>query len=86
MSLENYGARSGFFVPVWTLEFQTVVEDVGKIPDAILEVCPPGYGSYRRNARVSVTGMEIPRPEPGSTTGRCIENRVPGATETRPPL
>jgi hypothetical protein len=84
MSLENYKASSGSFVPVWTLEIQTVVEDVDKILDAVLQIYPPGYGRYQRNASISATGMETARPEPGSTTDRHIDNFVPGATETYP--
>ena len=37
MSLENYPTRSGSFVPVWTLEIQTVIEDVDRILDAIMQ-------------------------------------------------
>ena len=84
MTLEAYQAKSGKFVPVWTLEIQTVIEDVDKILDAVMEVYPLGYGRYRRNASISAIGMETAQPEAGSTTDRHIENFKPGATETYP--
>lgn len=84
MSLADYRAKSGKFVPVWTLEIQTVIEDVDKILDAVIEVYPLGYGRYRRNASISATGMETSRPEAGSTTDRHIVDFTPGITETYP--
>ena len=84
MSLESYKARSGRFVPVWTLEIQTVIEDVDKILDAIVEVCPLAYGRYRRNASITAQGMETAQPEAGSTTDRHADGFVPGETETYP--
>ncbi len=84
MSLDQYKAKSGTFVPVWTLEIQTVVEDVDKILDAVVEVYPLRYGRYQRNASISAPGMETARPETGSTTDKHIENFDPGATETYP--
>ncbi len=84
MSLESYRASSGKFVPVWTLEIQTVIEDVDKILDAVMAVCPLGYGRYQRNASVTAVGMETARPEPGSTTDLHIEDYEPGETETYP--
>lgn len=84
MGLEQYKARSGRFVPVWTLEIQTVIEDVDKILDAIMEACPLSYGRYQRNASISAVGMETAQPEPGSTTDKHIEDFVPGGTETYP--
>lgn len=63
--LAAYRARSGQFVPVWTLEIQTVAEDVDRILDAICEVCPLTYGRYRRNASISAPGIETARPEEG---------------------
>ncbi len=84
MSLEKYKAKSGAFVPVWTLEIQTVIEDVDKILDAVMEVYPLCYGRYQRNASVSAVGMETARPEPGSTTDKHIEDFEPGSTETYP--
>ena len=84
MSLANYRASSGKFVPVWTLEIQTVIEDVDKILDAVMAVYPLGYGRYQRNASISAVGMETARPEPGSTTDLHIEDYRPGVTETYP--
>lgn len=83
-NLEQYKARSGKFIPVWTLEIQTIIEDVDKILDAVLEVYPLGYGRYRRNASVSATGIETAQPETGSTTQNHLEGYVPGTTETYP--
>jgi hypothetical protein len=84
MSLEEYEAKSGTFIPVWTLEIQTVIEDVDKILDAVMEVYPLSYGRYQRNASISAVGMETAQPEPGSTTDKHIEAFKPGATETYP--
>ena len=84
MSLEEYKAKSGRFDPVWTLEIQTVIEDVDKILDAIMEVYPLSYGRYQRNASISGVGIETAQPEPGSTTDKHIDNFKPGTTETYP--
>lgn len=84
MSLKDYQARSGSFVPVWTLEIQTVIEDVDKILDAIMEVYPLGYGRYRRNASITAQGMETAQPEAGSTTDKHVDGYTPGETETYP--
>ena len=84
MSLADYNAKSGRFVPVWTLEIQTVIEDVDKILDAVMQVYPLGYGRYRRNASISATGMETAQPQAGSTTDRHVDSFEPGATETYP--
>ena len=82
--LGDYQARSGKFIPVWTLEIQTVIEDVDKILDAIVEVYPLGYGRYQRNASVSAQGLETAEPLPGSTSDRHIETFEPGGVETYP--
>ena len=84
MSLEEYKARSGTFIPVWTLEIQTVIEDVDKILDAVMEVYPLSYGRYQRNASISAVGMETAQPEPGSATDKHIEKFQPGTTESYP--
>jgi len=65
VTLEQYKAQSGTFVPVWTIEIQTVIEDVDKILDAIMEVHPLSYGRYQRNASISAVGMETAQPEAG---------------------
>lgn len=84
MTLENYKAKSGRFIPVWTLEIQTVIEDVDKILDAVMEVHPLKYGRYQRNASISAIGIETSQPEEGSTTTTHVENYVAGATESYP--
>jgi hypothetical protein len=82
--LTGYKAQSGTFVPVWTLEIQTVPEDTDKILDAVMEVHPLSYGRYRRNASISAVGMETTQPEAGSTTTSHIEGFEAGNTETYP--
>jgi hypothetical protein len=82
--LSSYEAQSGMFVPVWTLEIQTVPEDTDKILDAVMEVNPLSYGRYQRNASISAVGMETSQPEAGSTTTSQIENFEAGSTETYP--
>ena len=47
--LASYKAKSGTFVPIWTLEIQTVPEDTDQILDAVMEVHPLSFDS-RRNA------------------------------------
>ena len=84
MSLEEYKAKSGTFIPVWTLEIQTVIEDVDKILDAVMEVHPLSYGRYQRNASISAVGMETSQPEEGSTTTTHVETYVAGQTESYP--
>lgn len=82
--LSNYSAASGTLEPVWTLEIQTLAEDVDRILDAVMEVHPLGYGRYRRNASVTAQGYETARPEAGSTTDTHVESFAPGETETYP--
>lgn len=82
MSLETYQARSGRFEPVWTLEIQTLPEDVDRLLDAVMAVHPLGYGRYQRNASVSAVGKETARPEAGSTTDTHIADYAPGGTQT----
>jgi len=82
--LSQYTARSGTFVPVWTLEIQTLPEDTDRILDAVMEVHPLSYGRYRRNASISALGRETAQPEPGSTTDTHVAGFAPGATETYP--
>ena len=82
--LDAYRARSGRFVAVWTLEIQTVIEDVDKILDAVIEVYPFGYGRYQRNAGISAEGMETAQPLPGSTSDKHIVSFEPGVVETFP--
>ena len=80
----SYKAQSGTFVPVWTLEIQTVPEDTDKILDAVMEVHPLSFGRYQRNASISAVGMETSQPEVGSTTTSHVEGFEAGNTETYP--
>jgi hypothetical protein len=82
--LSAYQTTSGTFEPVWTLEIQTLPEDVDRILDAVLAVHPLGYGRYQRNASVTAVGAETARPEPGSTTATHVDGFEPGSTETYP--
>jgi hypothetical protein len=82
--LANYDARFGRFIPVWTLEIQTLPEDTDRILDAIMAVYPLSYGRYQRNASISAVGMETAQPEAGSTTTTHVEGFQPGDTETYP--
>ncbi len=82
--LKKYSAKSGSFIPVWTLEIQTVIEDVDKILDAVMKVHSLSYGRYQRNAGISAVGMETSQPEADSTTEKHIDGYVAGTTETYP--
>ena len=82
--LDTYSSPSGRFEPIWTLEIQTVAEDVDKILDAIFAVHPLAYGRYERTASISAVGRETARPETGSTTDSHGEGFTPGGTETYP--
>ena len=66
--LEDYKADSGTFEPVYTLEIQTLEDDVDRILDGIMRVHPLNYGRYLRNASVSATGWETTIPQENSTT------------------
>lgn len=82
--LSAYTASSGRLVPVFTIEVQTLAEDVDRILDEIVKVHPLGYGNYRRNASVSAEGYETAQPNPGSTTTTHVEGFEAGSTETYP--
>ncbi|MEM8975276.1 MAG: hypothetical protein AAGD43_24710 [Pseudomonadota bacterium] len=82
--LANYRAQSGRFVPVWTLEIQTLPEDTDRILDAVVAVHPLSFGRYQRNASISAVGRETAQPEPGSTTTTHIDGFEAGSTETYP--
>ena len=82
--LSNYQAKSGRLIPVFTIEVQTLAEDVDRILDEIVRVHPLGYGNYRRNASVSAEGRETAQPNPGSTTTTHVEGFKAGSTETYP--
>ncbi len=82
--LETYQAKSGRLEPVWTIEIQTLPEDIDRILDAVMAVHPLAYGRYRRNASISAVGRETAQPEPGSTTTTHKDGYRAGATETYP--
>lgn len=83
-ALADYKAASGTFVPVWTLEIQTLPGDTDRILDAVMAVHPLGYGRYQRNASISAIGAETAQPEPGSTTTKHVDGFEAGRTETYP--
>ena len=82
--LEAYNAPSGTFEPVWTLEIQTLPEDVDRILDEVLKVHPLGYGRYQRNASITALGKETAQPQANSTTTTHKPGYQAGATETYP--
>ncbi len=82
--LAAYKAASGRFLPVWTLEIQTLPEDCDRILDAVMAVHPLRYGRYQRNASISAPGIETAQPEAGSTTTTHVEGFAPGGTENFP--
>lgn len=84
MSLSEYSSTSGSLEAVWTLEIQTLAEDVDRILDAVMVVHPLGYGRYRRNASVSAVGYETSQPMAGSTTDTHVSAFKPGDTEAYP--
>lgn len=84
MNVDDYKAKSGSFVPVFTLEIQTPIDDVDKILDAVIEVYPLGYGRYQRNASISAEAMETAKPEENSTTTAHAKGYEMGQVETYP--
>jgi len=82
--LATYKAKSGNFVPVWTLEIQTLSEDTDRILDAVMQVHPLSFGRYQRNASISAVGRETAQPEAGSTTTTHMDRFEAGETETYP--
>lgn len=82
--LSQYKARSGRFVPVWTIEIQTLPEDTDRILDAVMQVHSLSFGRYQRNASISAIGKETAQPEAGSTTTTHVEDFAAGTTETYP--
>lgn len=67
-NLQEYKAQSGHLDPVYTLEIQTLPDNVDGILDAVMAVNPLAYGRYQRNASVTATGYETSQPQPNSTT------------------
>jgi len=84
LDLDEYKAASGRFVPVWTLEIQTLEADTDRILDAVVNVHALSYGRYQRNASISAVGKETGQPEPGSTTTTHVVGFEAGNTETYP--
>lgn len=82
--LRNYSAVSGGLVPVFTVEIQTVPEDVDRILDAVMEVHPLAFGRYERNASVSAIGKETSEPRENSTTHAHGQGFEVGGRETYP--
>jgi hypothetical protein len=82
--LSHYSAKSGTFVPVWTLEIQTIADDTDRILDAVMAVYPLAYGRYQRNASISALGRETAQPEENSTTTTHKAGYKAGQTETYP--
>lgn len=82
--LSSYHAKSGKFIPVWTIEIQTLADDTDRILDAVMEVHPLRFGRYQRNASISAQGKETAQPEPGSTTTTHVDGFMAGNTETYP--
>lgn len=82
--LSKYEAASGTLVPVFTIEIQTLPEDIDRILDQVMKVNPLSFGRYQRNASISAVGRETAQPEPGSTTTTHVEGFVAGNTETYP--
>ena len=82
--LAKYLAASGRLEAVYTLEIQTVPEDVDRILDAVMAVHPLKFGRYQRNASVSAVGQETSQPEPNSTTTTHVAGYEAGETETYP--
>lgn len=80
----KYKANSGRFMPVWTLEIQTLPEDTDRILDAVMAVHPLSFGRYRRNASISAVGKETAQPEENSTTTTHVDRFEAGETETYP--
>jgi hypothetical protein len=82
--LDEYRAKSGKFIPVWTIEIQTLPEDTDRILDAVMKVHPLKYGRYQRTASISAVGFETAQPEAGSTTTTHVDGFEAGGTETYP--
>jgi hypothetical protein len=82
--IASYKAQSGKFIPVWTLEIQTLPEDTDKILYAVMQVHRLSYGRYQRNASISAVGQETSQPESESTTTTHVDGFKAGDTETYP--
>ncbi|MEM6578877.1 MAG: hypothetical protein AAF678_10325, partial [Pseudomonadota bacterium] len=83
-NLSGYNARSGTLVPVFTIEVQTLPDDVDRILDAVMQVHPLSFGRYQRNASISAVGKETAQPELDSTTTNHVDGFEPGSREIYP--
>jgi hypothetical protein len=83
-SLENYTAKSGSLEAVYTIEIQTLPDNVDKILDAILEVHPLDYGRCHRKASISAVGMETLQPDEDSASAAHIKGFKVGERMTYP--
>ncbi|MEM7289342.1 MAG: hypothetical protein AAF412_03035 [Pseudomonadota bacterium] len=82
--LEDYNAKSGRLERVFTLEIQTLEDEVDRILDAVMAVNPLLYGRYERNASVMTGGKETTRPQANSTTTTHKEDYEHGKAMTYP--
>lgn len=82
--LEKYKAKSGKFLPVFTLEIQILENDADKILDTIMKVHPLPYGRYHRNASVTGLGKETAVPQANSTTSTHVDEYRAGSAMTYP--
>ncbi|SNY91195.1 hypothetical protein SAMN04515647_1408 [Cohaesibacter sp. ES.047] len=82
--LFDYEASSGHLVPVWTIEIQTLPEEVDRILDAVMSVHPLSFGRYNRNASISAVGKETSQPAAASTAATHEAGFTAGSTETYP--
>lgn len=82
--LKRYEAKSGALVPVFTIEIQTLPEDVDRILDEVMKAHPLSFGRYQRNASITAVGKETAQPEPGSTTTTHVDGFEAGRTENYP--
>ena len=83
-SLDDYQSTSGTLEPVWTIEVQTIAQDVDPILDAVIDVYPLAYGKYMRNAFVSAVGFETSQPGADTTTSTHKPGFQVGQTESYP--
>ena len=82
--LANRTAKWGRFEPVWTLEIQTLPDDVHRLLDAVDGTHPLRYGIYERNASISAPGVGTSRPPAGSTTVTHLDDFEAGQIERYP--
>jgi len=83
-SIDDYVSEVGTYEAIWTLEIQTLPDDVDKILDSIMQVHPLAYGRYQRVASVSAIGKETAQPQGGSTSETYLEDFDRSVNETYP--